>query len=157
MEGTNTVMIFYATSLSSSVGPYYQPPSLVCLANQWFDGSSKCLMYIVKECPLIHLKTRFGRRLDSSSIMLLHAFLTKKPPQSLINGNIIVRKCIHQIYSLIAYKSRPVPCLQPSADREATHAALALFLCGYLASEKYSLLSTRFGLQQHTYKSLIAL
>jgi hypothetical protein len=40
MEGANTVMIFYATSLASSVGPWYQPPSLVFLAQRWFDGSS---------------------------------------------------------------------------------------------------------------------
>ncbi|KAG6884839.1 hypothetical protein C0993_007868 [Termitomyces sp. T159_Od127] len=40
MEGANTVMIFYATSLASAVGPKYQPPSLVYLARRWFDGSN---------------------------------------------------------------------------------------------------------------------
>jgi len=33
-----------------------------------------------------------------------------------------------------------LPCLQPTADRESISAALALFLCGYIAAEKYSLL-----------------
>ena len=39
-EAANTVMTFYATSLASAVGPSYQPPSLVFLAQRWFDGSS---------------------------------------------------------------------------------------------------------------------
>ncbi|KAG6860615.1 hypothetical protein C0995_009369 [Termitomyces sp. Mi166 len=40
VEGANTVMIFYATSLAAAVGPKYQPPSLVYLARRWFDGSN---------------------------------------------------------------------------------------------------------------------
>ncbi len=36
-----------------------------------------------------------------------------------------------------------VPCLQPTADRESLRAALSLFICGYLAAEKYSLFLTR--------------
>ncbi|KIK67043.1 hypothetical protein GYMLUDRAFT_216928 [Collybiopsis luxurians FD-317 M1] len=35
-----------------------------------------------------------------------------------------------------------LPCLQPTADKESALAALALFLCGHLAAEKYSMLST---------------
>ncbi|KIY66834.1 WD40 repeat-like protein [Cylindrobasidium torrendii FP15055 ss-10] len=35
-----------------------------------------------------------------------------------------------------------LPCLQPTADRESPAAALALFICGSLAAEKYSLFST---------------
>ena len=40
-EAANTVMTFYATSLASAVGPSYQPPSLLFLAQRWFDGSSE--------------------------------------------------------------------------------------------------------------------
>jgi len=64
--------------------------------------------------------------------------------------NAIVEKWQHHrkatLIWVVYYFTRrpPVPCLQPSADRETMHAALALFLCGHLASEKYSLLSTRF-------------
>jgi hypothetical protein len=36
-----------------------------------------------------------------------------------------------------------VPCLQPDAERESIRSALALFLCGYTAAEKFSLLSSR--------------
>ncbi|KDR82569.1 hypothetical protein GALMADRAFT_237950 [Galerina marginata CBS 339.88] len=35
-----------------------------------------------------------------------------------------------------------VPSLQPDAEKETMNAALALFICGCIASEKYSLLST---------------
>ncbi|KIJ60314.1 hypothetical protein HYDPIDRAFT_177510 [Hydnomerulius pinastri MD-312] len=35
-----------------------------------------------------------------------------------------------------------LPCLQPSGEKDSGHAGLALFLCGYMAAEKYSLLST---------------
>ncbi|KAF8984038.1 hypothetical protein BDQ17DRAFT_1260967 [Cyathus striatus] len=35
-----------------------------------------------------------------------------------------------------------LPCLQPEAERESATAAHALFICGYVASDKYSLLST---------------
>ncbi|KAG6372767.1 hypothetical protein JVT61DRAFT_7165 [Boletus reticuloceps] len=35
-----------------------------------------------------------------------------------------------------------LPCLQPSADQDSKQSGLALFLCGYMAIEKYSLLST---------------
>ncbi|KAJ7068638.1 hypothetical protein C8F01DRAFT_1118822 [Mycena amicta] len=35
-----------------------------------------------------------------------------------------------------------LPCLQSTADRESLPAALSLFLCGHIAAEKYSLLSS---------------
>ncbi|KAJ7776775.1 hypothetical protein DFH07DRAFT_797695 [Mycena maculata] len=35
-----------------------------------------------------------------------------------------------------------LPCLQSTADRESLPAALALFLCGHIAAEKYSLISS---------------
>ncbi|KAG7444190.1 uncharacterized protein BT62DRAFT_988008 [Guyanagaster necrorhizus] len=35
-----------------------------------------------------------------------------------------------------------LPCLQPTADRESIQAALSLFICGYLAAEKYSLFAS---------------
>lgn len=107
MEGANTVMTFYATSLASSVGPYYQPPSLVFLANRWFDGSNE-----------IRQAARF-------LFDYVAAHLSDEETSA------ITDEWQHHL-----------PCLQPSADREAMHSALALFLCGYLASAKYSLLST---------------
>lgn len=35
-----------------------------------------------------------------------------------------------------------LPCLQPSIEKESAKSSLALFICGYMAAEKYSLLST---------------
>lgn len=37
-----------------------------------------------------------------------------------------------------------VPCLQPNAERESVTAALALFLSGHIAAEKYALLSVQY-------------
>jgi WD repeat-containing protein 7 len=39
-----------------------------------------------------------------------------------------------------------VPALQPDAEKETLNAALALFVCGCVASEKYALLSTKYGI-----------
>lgn len=39
-----------------------------------------------------------------------------------------------------------VPALQPDAEKETSNAALALFICGCVASEKYALLSTKYGI-----------
>jgi hypothetical protein len=47
------------------------------------------------------------------------------------------------VASIILIVSFTVPCLQPDAQKELMPAAMSLFLCGYLAAEKYSLLSTR--------------
>ncbi|KAL0960599.1 hypothetical protein HGRIS_005631 [Hohenbuehelia grisea] len=105
-EAANTVILFYATSLSSVVGPDYQPPSLSFLAQRWFDGSNE---------------TRHAVRMLFDAAV---AALTDEETMS------------------FAEKWQPqLPCLQPPAEHESPSSALALFLCGYLAGEKYSLLS----------------
>lgn len=47
------------------------------------------------------------------------------------------------VISMILMGSFTVPCLQPDAEKELMPAAMSLFICGYMAAEKYSLLSTR--------------
>lgn len=42
----NTVITFYATSLSHLVGRAYKPPSLPFLARWWFDVSSTLFLFI---------------------------------------------------------------------------------------------------------------
>ncbi|EGN97892.1 hypothetical protein SERLA73DRAFT_55174 [Serpula lacrymans var. lacrymans S7.3] len=44
--------------------------------------------------------------------------------------------------SLVDAWQHHLPCLQPTADKESARAALALFVCGFMAIEKYSLMST---------------
>ncbi|KAG6915621.1 hypothetical protein DXG01_010697 [Tephrocybe rancida] len=107
MEGANTVMKFYATSLASAVGPKYQPPSLVYLALRWFDSTGDV--------------RRSTRGLFDYTVACLSD---------------------EDASATTEHWQHHLPCLQPTADRESTQAALALFLCGYLAAEKYSLLST---------------
>ncbi|KAG6827295.1 hypothetical protein H0H92_012460 [Tricholoma furcatifolium] len=106
MEAANTVMIFYATSLSLAVGPKYQGPSLVYLARRWFDGS--------------------GEVRQSTRVLFDYAIACLSDQES---------------EETAEHWQHHLPCLQPTADRESMQAALALFLCGYLAAEKYSLLS----------------
>lgn len=48
VDHVNTVVAFYATSLSHSVGRGYVPPSLSSLARWWFDVSSMtCSRYVL--------------------------------------------------------------------------------------------------------------
>ena len=58
------------------------------------------------------------------------------------NGNIMVSQ-LFLLFPATLILASPVPSLQPAAERESLTAALSLFICGCIASEKYSLLSTR--------------
>jgi hypothetical protein len=49
-------------------------------------------------------------------------------------------------FILILLSYHGVPALQPDAEKETLNAALALFVCGCIASEKYALLSTKYGI-----------
>ncbi|KAF9071140.1 WD40-repeat-containing domain protein [Rhodocollybia butyracea] len=54
----------------------------------------------------------------------------------------IVRLSDEDTSAIVDEWQHELPCLQPTADKESALAALALFLCGYLAADKYSMLST---------------
>lgn len=49
-------------------------------------------------------------------------------------------------FILILFSDFVVPALQPDAEKETLKAALALFVCGCVASEKYALLSTKYDI-----------
>jgi hypothetical protein len=72
----------------------------------------------------------------------------KKPLQSLKIGNIMVSTIFQSSFTslLILSFDYEVPALQPDAEKETLNAALALFVCGCVASEKYALLSTKYGI-----------
>ena len=72
----------------------------------------------------------------------------KRPLQLLKIGNIMVSTVfIHSFaFILILLSDSGVPALQPDAEKETLNAALALFVCGCIASEKYALLSTKYGI-----------
>ncbi|KAE9411158.1 hypothetical protein BT96DRAFT_982933 [Gymnopus androsaceus JB14] len=69
----------------------------------------------------------FEGELRHSARMLFDAAVVRLSDE---DTNAIVDEWQHQL-----------PCLQPTADKESALAALALFLCGYLAADKYSMLS----------------
>ncbi|KAF7290909.1 WD-REPEATS-REGION domain-containing protein [Mycena chlorophos] len=106
-EPATAVVAFYATSLSTSVGTFYRPPSVVYLARRWFDSSNE-----VRQAARLLFDATISRLSDEETIQLTDHW---------------------QHY---------LPCLQSTADRESLPSALALFLCGHVAAEKYSLLST---------------
>ncbi|KAG1899665.1 uncharacterized protein F5891DRAFT_1037747 [Suillus fuscotomentosus] len=54
----------------------------------------------------------------------------------------IVRLSDEESGALVDAWQHHLPCLQPSIEKESARSSLALFICGYMAAEKYSLLST---------------
>ncbi|KAH7885158.1 hypothetical protein F5I97DRAFT_1937434 [Phlebopus sp. FC_14] len=54
----------------------------------------------------------------------------------------VVRLSDEESIALVDAWQHHLPCLQPTVEKDSKQSALALFLCGYLAAEKYSLLST---------------
>ncbi|KAL1677221.1 hypothetical protein EV122DRAFT_291263 [Schizophyllum commune] len=53
-----------------------------------------------------------------------------------------VRMTDEEASSAVEQWQRQLPCLQPPPEQEATSSAMALFICGYLAAEKYAVMST---------------
>ncbi|KAG2341534.1 WD40 repeat-like protein [Suillus weaverae] len=54
----------------------------------------------------------------------------------------IVRLSDEESIAFVDAWQHHLPCLQPSIEKESAKSSLALFVCGYMAAEKYSLLST---------------
>ncbi|KAJ4468166.1 hypothetical protein J3R30DRAFT_3715082 [Lentinula aciculospora] len=54
----------------------------------------------------------------------------------------VIRLTDEETNAIVDEWQHQLPCLQPTADKESALAALSLFLCGYLAADKYSMLST---------------
>lgn len=65
----------------------------------------------------------------------------KKSCPYLTNGHIIVSMTSHDSHFCGAYYII-VPYLQPELMKQSSIAAMALFICGSIASDKYSLLSS---------------
>ncbi|KAL1756097.1 hypothetical protein FB107DRAFT_212176 [Schizophyllum commune] len=53
-----------------------------------------------------------------------------------------VRMTDEEASSVVEHWQHQLPCLQPPPEQEATSSAMALFICGYLAAEKYAVMST---------------
>jgi WD repeat-containing protein 7 len=143
-EDYNAVVAFYATSLAPAVGPSYQPPSLPFLARCWLESPSKhSTSHAHSRFSIVPAQTRYEMGLASSLMLEFLGCPTKKPTSWWKNGSTIVRFSLCNRSSGYIIWAVSVPCLQPDADREAMRAGLALFLCGYIASEKYTLFSAR--------------
>lgn len=143
-EVANSVINFYTTSLSKYVGEAYQPPSLSYLANLWFQGSSELIRIILTSyISLTDPQTNYGKL---SVLYLMQAYplcQMRKPFQLSSTGNIMVRAFILITFSeLRAFLL--APCLQLPSERESLTAALSLFVCGFIAAEKYSFISAPY-------------
>ncbi|KAJ3733629.1 hypothetical protein DFJ43DRAFT_1117017 [Lentinula guzmanii] len=53
----------------------------------------------------------------------------------------VIRLTDEETNAIVDEWQHKLPCLQPAAEKETALAALSLFLCGYLAADKYSMLS----------------
>ncbi|KAL1733507.1 hypothetical protein EV714DRAFT_204586 [Schizophyllum commune] len=53
-----------------------------------------------------------------------------------------VRMTDEEASSVVEHWQHQLPCLQPPPEQQATSSAMALFICGYLAAEKYAVMST---------------
>ncbi|CAK5284382.1 unnamed protein product [Mycena citricolor] len=123
-DSASTVMAFYMTSLSGVVGPHYKAPSLVYLARRWFDSSNE-----LRQAARLLLDASIARLGDDEASSIVDHWQHYRKSTD----------WLHPISCSCFDKS--VPCLQPAADRETLAAALALFLCGFIASDKYSLIA----------------
>ncbi|KAI5896258.1 WD40 repeat-like protein [Schizophyllum commune H4-8] len=53
-----------------------------------------------------------------------------------------VRMTDEEASTVVEHWQHQLPCLQSPPEQEATSSAMALFICGYLAAEKYAVMST---------------
>ncbi|KAJ3759980.1 hypothetical protein EV360DRAFT_81604 [Lentinula raphanica] len=126
-ESANTVTAFYTTGLSGVVGSAYKPPNLAFLARRWFESSSMPKAAHTEIDLTLDVHLPFSDELRHSVRLLFDAAVIRLTDEE---TNAIVDEWQHQL-----------PCLQPTAEKESALAALSLFLCGYLAVHRYSLLS----------------
>ncbi len=143
----NTVIVFYATSLSHVVGKAYIPPSLSFLARWWFDVSSTSLLMMFLPLPSAHLCRLIGElRLAARTLFDAGvASLTDEETICLVErwqhscNVFVLRRPISELIST----RYTVPFLLPDSERRSPVAAKALLLCGFIATRQYKLLSTR--------------
>jgi len=149
-DPTNTVVAFYATSLSHTVGRGYVPPSLSSLARWWFDVSSMTLFTHFFSLYLLRLAFCFVGELRLAARTLFDAGvagLTDEETTSLVDRWQHSRKFCY----LAApgddgsCRDRTVPFLLPDAEKRSPVASKALLLCGFIAARQHSLLSTRLA------------
>jgi WD repeat-containing protein 7 len=146
-EGANTVISFYSSSLVSCVGSRFKPPSLDFLARQWFNASSMGLevtSWLVTDAIFVLDELRQAIRIlfDASVANLSDEEAIKITERWQHHGK---QSFHHRPASmLILLSDSGVPALQPDAEKETLNAALALFVCGCVTSEKYALLSTKY-------------
>jgi hypothetical protein len=143
-DNCNPVITFYATSLAEVVGPSFQAPSLAYLARHWFESTSQPSFEYSVYISILNAVS--AAELRQAARILFDAGIARLSDEETI---VLAEQWQHDrtnfvfIEFIILITSFPVPCLQPDAQKELIPAAMSLFLCGYLAAEKYSLLSTR--------------
>lgn len=141
-EGATTVISFYSASLSACVGPHFKSPSLEFLGKLWFEASSKCGSHL----PRINAHLRqmnYDNQSELFSIRPSPTWQMKNLLQLRRSGSIMVNYMSNATMFCLLFILFSVPSLQPDAEKETENAALALFICGSIASEKFTLLSPR--------------
>ena len=124
------------------MGTSYQAPDVAYLATKWFNSSSESSTIVkgaqiqpfnladdVRQAAKTLFDAGIVRLSDEESIALVDAWQHHCKLSDIIS--------FHNSSDI-----HIVPCLQPSIEKESSKSSLALFICGYMAAEKYSLLST---------------
>lgn len=143
-------MTFYVASLPEVIGPSYQSPSLTFLAKYYLHSSGKCArMFLTFKTHHYAQYKRFGVLRDCLLTQESHAFPMMIPSSQLRNGNSTVRVVIASRCA-ISDSSWAVPSVQIERDTESVRSAMALHMCGFVAAEKYNLLSTKYAQAIHS-------
>jgi hypothetical protein len=77
-------MLFYATSLSHTVGPSFQPPNVALLAQHWLDSSSKPVLSLDR-LRLADLMSTSEGDVRQSIRIILDSELARLPDDQLIS------------------------------------------------------------------------
>lgn len=136
MDNAKTVTTFYITSLAGYVGPGYQPPNLPFLAQLWFKSSGMNLFLLLWT---VSIQLRRASSILSSRVWCFGRKVIRRGSKRLCRP-VAASTWVMWLLKLSSWNLQ-VPSLHTN-EKESTSSPLALYLCGYLAIEKYSIMST---------------
>jgi hypothetical protein len=146
-DDAQTVLLFYASSLPQAVGKTFQPPSPALLAKSWIMSSREPVLHLpssgnadfvgLREAEArmairVVFDARVAQMNDDEMMGCVDTWMNirESPGWSRLEGRILTRS--------------QVPVSPQNDNMNSIPAATALFICGYIAVGKYSLLSSKY-------------
>ncbi|KIL67749.1 hypothetical protein M378DRAFT_73182 [Amanita muscaria Koide BX008] len=118
----NTVAAFYATSLPGIIGSAFEAPDLCFLARLWLKSPGAIVIHM--------------------SRLVLKCTAELRPSCRTVFDAVATRLSDDEASVLVEEWQVRLPSLHGNASMDPMSFALALYLCGYIAVEKYSVIST---------------